>query len=105
MVPPTTVAPRHVVVRRGARATLAYRVIDPAPCGPLAGEVKILVTSASHRLVETLVRVDQPVNAALSASFTVPRSWRRGTYTFEVLATDNAGNPQAVAGSNRLVVR
>ncbi len=103
--PPTTVAPRRVVVRRGATATFAYSVIDPAPCGPLAGEVKIVVTSPAHRVVATLKRVGQPVNAALSASFTVPRTWRRGAYSFEVLANDNAGNPQAVTGANTLVVK
>lgn len=104
-VPPTTVALRNVIVRRGFTATLAYRVIDPAPCGPLARSVTIRVKSASGKLVKTLSYVRKPVNKALTAAFTVPRTWSAGTYKFLVYASDNAGNPQASIGWKQLVVK
>jgi hypothetical protein len=46
------------------------------------------------------------VNRLLTASFTVPRTWKAGAYKFYVYARDQAGNTQTPpVGRNRLIVR
>jgi len=55
--------------------------------------------------VKTLGPVSRSVNTPLTAKFTVPRTWKTGTYRFYVYATDQAGNTQVTpVGGNRLVV-
>jgi hypothetical protein len=56
-------------------------------------------------VVKTLAFTGRPVNRLLGARLAVPRTWRPGTYTFYVFATDNAGNRQSLVGRNVLTVR
>ena len=101
-VPPTTVALGNVVVRRGARATLAYRVNDAPPCGPTA-TVVITVTSSAGAVVKRWVERRQPIGRRLAVTFTCRLP--KGAYRYTIRARDSAGNPQSVAGSDRLTVR
>ena len=56
--------------------------------------------------MKTLKPVVKQVNTTLPWTFTVPRTWRTGTYHFSVYATDRAGNTQATpVGVNHLYVK
>jgi hypothetical protein len=90
---------RAAGVRRGARVTLRYRVEDLTP----KADVRLLVKTRSGRTRATIKLGWRGTNVLRSAS------WRcrlpRGRYRLVVLATDQAGNRQATAGSARLTVR
>jgi hypothetical protein len=101
-VRPVPQALRDVVVRRGRRAALPFRVDDAEPCGPTCLAV-LTVTTRSGRVLKTFVRRLVPVNARSSVAFTCRLP--KGTYRYVVTARDTAGNPQAVAGTARLTVR
>ena len=101
---PTTKAPWRASARRGRTATLKYRVNDSLPNGGTA-TVTIKVKNHAGKVVKTLRCGVKKVNTTLSVRFTVPRTWKVGTYHFFVSATDAAGNTQAKAGSNRLMVK
>jgi photosystem II stability/assembly factor-like uncharacterized protein len=101
---PTTSAPNAASARRGTTATLKYKVKDTAPCGPKAKTVTIKIYK-SGVLKKTLKYTNKAVTTLQSAKFTVPGTWKIGTYVFKVYATDNAGNAQAAVGSNKLVVK
>jgi hypothetical protein len=100
-VRPVPVALRNVVVRRGRRATLRYRVTDRAPCGPTARAV-VAVTTMHGRVLRKFVR-RVPVGRAMSIVFTCRLP--RGSYRYVVSARDTAGNTQSVTGQARLTVR
>jgi photosystem II stability/assembly factor-like uncharacterized protein len=103
---PATKAPSSATARRGRTAALRYRVLDTVPNGGTAS-VTIKVKNRAGNAVRTLKLGLRAVNTAgvLTARFTVPRTWNRGTYRFFVFATDAAGNTQASIPSNRLVVK
>ena len=102
---PTTKAPSAATARRGSSATLKYRVVEVGANGGTA-TVTIKVRNRAGTVVKTLKPVVKPVNATLPWTFTVPRTWRTGTYHFYVYATDRAGNTQATpVGVNHLYVK
>jgi len=102
-VKPTAKAPYAASARRGTTATLKYKVVDPLPNGGTA-KVTIKVWNKAGKVVKTLKPVVKPVNTALTRKFTVPLTWKAGTYRFYVYATDKAGNVAPVV-SNKLIVR
>jgi immune inhibitor A len=99
---PLTRAPSAAKVRRGFWATLRYRVDDQKPCAGRA-TVTIKVTTLRGKMVKVLKLGQRPANRLLIYWFRCKLA--KKTYKFRVFATDAAGNKQAVAGSNRLVVR
>ena len=102
---PTTRAPSSATGRRGRTAALKYQVLDTAPNGGTA-RVTIKLKNRVGKVVRTLGPYeDRAVNTPLTARFTVPRTWKQGTYKFYVYATDVAGNAQSKIGSNKLAVR
>ena len=101
--PPTTTA-FAATVKRGNTAVLKYRVKDPAPNGGTA-TVTIKVKNKVGKVVKTLKPVVKPVNTPQAWRFTVPRTWKAGTYKFYVYATDMAGNTQSKVGYNTLTVK
>jgi hypothetical protein len=101
---PITKAPWRASARRGRAATLKYRVNDPLPNGG-AATVQIKVKNQAGKIVKTLRCGVKKVNTTLSVRFTVPRTWKLGTYHFYVSAVDAAGNVQAKVGSNKLLVK
>ncbi len=103
---PSTKAPYAATAARGRTAMLKYKVVDARPGSPTA-TVTIKVKNRAGRVVKTLGPYKgKAVNTLLAARFTVPRTWRAGTYRFLVYAKDAAGNAQVLpAASNRLVVR
>ena len=102
---PTTKAPSSATARRGRTAALKYQVLDTVPNGGTA-TVTIKVKNRAGKVVKTLKSVVKPVNTSLTWKFTVPRTWRTGTYRFYVSAhRDTAGNVGANVASNKLIVR
>ncbi len=99
---PVTAAPYSTKVKRGYRATLRYRVDDQQPCASKAN-VTIKVATLSGRVVRVFKLGQRSVNRLLTCQFRCTVAKR--TYRFRVYATDAAGNKQAVAGWNRLIVR
>ena len=101
-VAPTTSAPASQTATRGSNTSLVYRVNDAAPNGGTA-TVRIEIRDARNRLATTLDLGVQNVNRLLTARFRCQLA--AGSYTFSVLATDTAGNPQSSIGSNKLKVK
>jgi len=101
---PTPTAPLLASARRGRTATLKYRVNDVPPNGGTA-TVMIRIRTLHGTLKKTLQCGVKAVNTPLTARFTVPRTWKAGTYRFSVYATDTAGNTQVKVASNKLVVK
>ncbi len=99
---PLTAAPYPSKVRRGYWATLRYRVDDQQPCASKAN-VTIKVATLGGKVVKVLKLGQGSVNRLLSYQFRCRLAKR--TYKFRVYATDAAGNKQAVAGWNRLIVK
>jgi hypothetical protein len=96
---PVTVALANATVRRGARATLRFRVNDSI--APRAyGKIKIYKGS----VLKTFTMFPEwPTNKELRATFVCKLP--RGRYTWKVFATDIAGNRQGKIGSRTLTVR
>jgi hypothetical protein len=101
---PTPKAPWISSARRGRTATLKYRVNDIAPNGGTA-TVTIKIKTLHGTLKKTLRCGVKAVNTTFSVRFTVPRTWKAGTYRFYVYATDTAGNVQVKVASNKLIVK
>jgi len=100
VVGPATRAPSATTVRRGARATLVYRVYDSKSA---TATVTIHIRAAGGAVAKTLTCGRAVVGRTLTRSFDCHLP--RGTYRFLVCARDEAGNPQRRTGSNELVVR
>jgi len=101
---PTPKAPAAASAGRGKTAVLRYSVADDVPSGGTASG-KIVVKNAAGKVVKTLEFAGVAVNAAQSARFKVPATWRLGMYRFFVYATDTAGNTQTKVAVNKLLVK
>jgi hypothetical protein len=98
---PTPTGTKAVSVRRGAKATLCFRIKDPAPNAGKAN-VKILIRTFGGKLVKTVTFRNRPVAKALEYRFVCRLP--KGSYRFLVYATDVAGNRQAKVARNTLKV-
>jgi hypothetical protein len=76
-------------VKRGAKATLKYRVNDSWPKSGTA-TVTIKIKTMKGKTVKSVVLKKRPVNTA--QSYTFKCSFQKGTYRFYVSAKDGAGN-------------
>lgn len=100
---PQTYAPWPVSVVRNARPAFDFWVNDDLSN---KAKVSIVIKDLSDKTVKTLslgwLATGQQFSAPIS-------SWKctlaKGAYTFSVLAEDQAGNKQAVLGSNTFTVR
>lgn len=101
---PAPQAPYSATATRGRTATLKYEVADASPNSGTAAVV-IKVKNSAGKVVKTLNFASKPVNTLLAAKFTIPSTWRIGTYRFFVYATDGAGNVQLKAAVNKLIVK
>ena len=101
---PATKAPYRASATRGRTATLRFGIADAKPNGGNA-TVTIKVKNSAGKIVKTLGPAAKKLSPSLTWRFTVPRSWRAGTYRFFVYAKDRAGNAQANVASNRLTVK
>jgi hypothetical protein len=98
---PRTYAPRAASVKKGARATLRYRVTDDLSAG---ATVTIRVRTRPGALKKTLALGLKGTGPERRYGFTCKLA--RGVYRFTVEARDLSGNAaQAPLGSNRLTVK
>jgi hypothetical protein len=93
-----------VSVKKSKKATFWVKVADPLPCSATGATVTITIRNSKGKVVKTLTDF-----APQATNVVVPLSWAKctlakGTYRYVVNATDEAGNPQASAGGNKLVV-
>ena len=96
---PVPLAPSAASCRHGGKATLRYKVKDIC----VTVNVGIVIRNSHKKAVKTLTLKGKPVNKLLRARFTCRLA--KGRYRFYVYATDQAGNRQVKAASNRLTVR
>ena len=103
-VAPSPKAPSMSTARRTRTATLKYSVADALPNGGTA-TVVIKIKNRAGTVVKTLNVGTVTVNTAKTKSFSVPRTWKIGTYKFYVSATDTALNAQTKVAWNKLIVK
>ena len=101
-VRPVPRALRHVVVRRGGKAVLRYRVDDAEPCGPICTAI-VSITTAHGRVLKTFDR--RRVRAGEAGTITFTCTLPKGSYRYVVTARDTARNRELVPGTARLTVR
>lgn len=88
-------------VKKGYNARLKFRVEEPSGLSPKA-KVTIRILRADGSQAKKLEYPSVPVNRDRVAGFTC--NLKKGTYTWEVYATDLAGNAQQNVASARLYV-
>jgi hypothetical protein len=103
-VKPVAKAPSAATAYRGRTATLKYKVVDAAPNGGTASG-KIVVKSPAGKIVKTYKFAGKAIDTVFSYKFSVPRTWKAGTYKFFVTATDTAGNADTTPAVNKLVIK
>ncbi len=101
---PVPVALNQPTVKRGGRCLLQYKVQDDLPSSATA-LTTIKVRTRANKLVKTLRGTTwQPVNTVWTVRFS-PGKLKPGTYTYEVYATDFAGNQQERVARSYVVVK
>ena len=99
---PTPTGTKAVSVRRGAKATLRFRINDPTPSSGSA-TVKIVVRTMRGKSVKSVTLKNRPVGTVLKYRFVC--KLRKGSYRYVIHATDAAGNTQTRVARNILRVR
>jgi hypothetical protein len=99
---PKTKTLGSVSVKKGATAKLTYRVEEPSGLSPRA-DVVIKVLKSDGSQAKKLTLDDVKVNGDRTARFTC--NLKKGTYTWNVYATDLAGNTQANVAQAKLTVK
>ena len=98
---PTAQVTKNVSVKKGKKATLAFKVSDPAPsCG--SATVSIIVKRKA-RIVKTITIANLATNKAGSYTFKV--TLKKGSYSWSVTATDIAGNAGNASTAKKLIVK
>jgi hypothetical protein len=92
----------NATVKKGSTAKLKYRVSEPSGLSPKA-DVVIKVMKSNGSQAKKLTIDGAKVNADRTASFTC--NLAKGTYTWNVYATDLAGNTQANVARAKLTVK
>lgn len=89
-------------VKRGKKASMGYRLIDPAGgCG--TGTVKIVVKSSRRKVVKRTTIKNAPTNRKRTWKFTC--KLKKGRYTVCVSGTDGTGNKGTKTVKARLTVK
>ena len=99
---PNPAGTKAASVRRGAKATLRYKIKDPAPSSGKA-TVRIVIRKVGGKVVKTVTLKGRPVGKSLKYRFVC--KLQKGRYRYFVFATDAAGNKQTKVARNTLRVR
>ena len=99
---PNPAGTKAASVRRGAKATLRYKIKDPAPSSGKA-TVRIVIRKVGGKVVKTVTLKSRPVGKSLKYRFVC--KLQKGRYRYFVFATDAAGNKQTKVARNTLRVR
>jgi hypothetical protein len=98
---PTSTATKNVTVKKGKKATLAFKISDPAPS---CGSAKVTITiKLKKKTVKTIKLANVPANKARTYAFKV--TLKKGNYTWTVRATDIAGNAGKASTAKTLSVK
>ena len=92
----------NCTVRKGGNARLKFRVEEPSNLSPKS-KVTIRILRADGSQAKKLEYPSVPMNRDRVAGFTC--NLKKGTYTWEVYATDLAGNTQANIARAKLFVK
>jgi hypothetical protein len=98
-VSPVAAVLANATVRKGAKATIKYQVVD-TPAGAAVTTIKI--KNRAGKVVKTL-KSTAAVGAAQKAKFTCKLA--KGVYKVSAQAKDKAGNVSAVSAARKLTVR
>jgi hypothetical protein len=99
--PCSTIASR-IVVKRGTKATIRFRVTDAAPtCGH--ARVWVKVSTLGGRRLMWVAKDIRPVNCPDSVSVRI--TLKKGRYVCRIVPQDVAGNKAARVGRAALIVR
>ena len=99
---PRTATPYSATVRRFAKVTLKFKVLDAQPTSGRA-TVTLKIRTLKGKSVKTLVLKNRKVNSLQSYRFRC--TLKKGSYRLYVYATDRAGNVQRKVAHNTLRVR
>ena len=98
---PTSQATKNVSVKKGKKATLPFRITDPAPS---CGSAKVTITvKLKKKVVKTITIANLATNKAASYTFKV--ALKKDRYSWTVKATDIAGNVGKVSAARMLNVK
>ena len=97
---PATYALNAVSVRRGAKATFRFRVIDP---GVPREQIKVQILDAGKRVKATFGAGWRPTEQVVVFSGKV--SLKPGRYTWRAVCVDYTGAAQSSASAKPLVVK
>jgi hypothetical protein len=98
---PSAAVRANAKARKGARATIKYRVTDSPGTGTAVTTIKL--RNKAGKVVKTLKSTALPVGAAQSISFTCKLPV--GVYKVSATAADRAGNVSAASAGRKLTVR
>lgn len=99
-VSPVAAVLANATAKKGAKATIKYKVVDTPAAGSITTTIKI--RNKAGKVVKTLKNTGA-VGAAQSVKFTCKLA--KGTYKVSAQARDNAGNVSAVSAAKRLTVK
>ena len=99
-VSPVAAVLANATVKKGARATVKYQVVDTPATGAAVTTIKI--KNRAGKVVKTL-KSTAPVGAAQRAKFTCKLA--KGVYKVSAQAKDAAGNVSAVSAARKLTVK
>lgn len=101
LIRPVTKAINAVSVKKGAKATMRYEVLDATPSD--TEWVTIVVKTMKGKTVKTWQVGNKAPNKVLSAKYKV--TLKKGSYKWYVYAVDAAENTQSKIGSNKFTVK
>jgi photosystem II stability/assembly factor-like uncharacterized protein len=101
LIRPVTKAINAVTVKKGAKATMRYEVLDATPND--TEWVTIVVKTAKGKAVATWQVGNKAPNKVLTSKYKV--TFKKGSYKWYVYAYDAAENSQSKIGSNKFTVK
>jgi hypothetical protein len=94
---------KAVKAKKGKTLRFRLTVADPTPsCG--SATLTLTLTTKKGKKLWSLVKVGQPTNKALTISYKLKKTLKKGTYSIVCRSTDAAGNVQAKVAKAKLKI-
>jgi len=94
----------NVTAGKNKKAVFKVKIADPKPCSPDGASVQIRIKNAKGKDVKVLGFANVATNVTVSLSWS-KCALAKGNYSYQVYATDAAGNSQKAAGGAKLKVK